>query len=354
MINLVTISNSILLVKMKNLLLNKIKPILVFIAISLLCISCSSVPSLTANPWQTINIDTEATFADVDFTSDSNHGWLVGTKAALFETEDSGETWQQKIIDLGEEKVNFTGVSFNGEEGWITGTPSILLHTDDGGQNWTRILLSEKLPGAPYGILALAPSSAEMVTNLGAIYKTTDGGKTWKALVEGSVGVARSITRSGNGKYVAVSSRGNFYSTWEPGDTEWTPHQRTSSRRLQNMGFFDDERLWLIARGGQIQLSEPNNFEEWGEEIYPEFSTSWGFLDLATRTSEEIWLSGGSANLLVSNDLGQTWAKDRDLESVPSNFYKIVFLQPDKGFILGERGVLLKYNTQDTTATEKA
>lgn len=337
-----------------NLLLNKIKQLFVVIAIGLLCISCSSLPSISSNPWQTITITTDATFADLDFISDSNHGWLVGTKQAFFETNDGGETWQEKIIDLGEEKVNFTAVSFKGDEGWVTGMPSVLLHTTDGGKNWERIPLSEKLPGAPYEILALAPKSAEMVTNLGAIYKTTDGGKTWKGLVEGAVGVARSISRSPSGKYVAVSARGNFYSTWQPGDTEWTPHQRTSSRRLQNMGFFDDDRLWLIARGGQIQLSKSDNFEEWDEQITPEFSTSWGFLDLATRKDNEVWLAGGSANLLLSQDSGQTWIKDRDVESVPSNFYKIVFLDSERGFILGERGVLLKYDPQDAIMTEKA
>jgi photosystem II stability/assembly factor-like uncharacterized protein len=334
-----------------NLLRHKLKQILIFVIVSLFCISCSNITNVATNPWKTINIPTEATFADVAFTNDSNHGWLVGTRAALFETTDGGETWQEKVIDLGEEKISFTGVSFSGDEGWVTGEPSILLHTDDGGKTWSRIPLSEQLPGVPYGIVALADQTAEMFTNLGAIYKTTDGGKTWKGLVEGAVGVARSISRSPDGKYVAVSARGNFYSTWEPGDSEWTPHQRNSSRRLQNMGFTNDDRLWLIARGGQLQFSKPNNTEEWEEVIYPEASASWGFLDLSFRTPEELWVAGGSANLLVSNDGGVNWEKDRDVESVPSNFYKIVFLNPDKGFILGQRGVLLKYDPSEETST---
>ncbi|NCQ04444.1 MAG: photosystem II assembly protein, partial [Cyanobacteria bacterium] len=165
-----------------NLLLNRLKQILVLIVVSFLCISCVHLPSIAQNPWQLINLETEATFADLAFTSNSNHGWLVGTQATLFETEDGGETWQPKIIDLGEEKVNFTGVSFNGDEGWITGEPSVLLHTNNGGKNWDRIPLSDKLPGLPYDVIALEPNTAEMVTNLGAIYKTTDGGQTWKAL----------------------------------------------------------------------------------------------------------------------------------------------------------------------------
>jgi photosystem II stability/assembly factor-like uncharacterized protein len=333
-----------------NFLMKKLKQILILLAISLFCISCSQVPSTSVNPWVALALDTEAAFADVAFTDDPNRGWLVGSQAALFETTDGGNTWQEKKLDLGEEKTSFTSVSFSGKEGWITGKPSILLHTEDGGQTWSRIPLSEKLPGAPYGITALAPKTAEMVTDLGAIYKTNNSGRTWQAMVEGAVGVARTITRSSDGKYVAVSARGNFYSTWEPGQSEWTPHNRTSSRRLQTMGYSDNGGLWLLARGGQIQFSTPENLEDWGEVIYPEFSTSWGLLDLAYRTPEELWFSGGSGNLLVSYDAGKTWQKDRELEKTPSNFYKIVFVSPERGFVLGQKGVLLKYEPQEKTA----
>lgn len=326
-----------------RLFLKKIKQIVILLSISLLCISCSDLPSTNSNPWRVLTLPTEAIFADIAFTDNPDHGWLVGTQATIFETQDKGDTWEAKTIDFGEENISFTSVSFDGEEGWIVGKSSILLHTEDGGENWSRILLSAKLPGAPEKILALGPSSAEMATDIGAIYKTVDGGKTWQALVEGSVGVARNITRSPQGKYVAVSARGNFYSTWEPGQTEWTPHQRTSSRRLQNMGFSTDERLWLLARGGQMQFSEPEDFENWEEAIYPEPSTSWGLLDVAYRTSEDIWVTGGSANLLYSSDGGKTWQKDRDVEDIPSNLYKVVFVNSQQGFILGERGILLKY-----------
>jgi photosystem II stability/assembly factor-like uncharacterized protein len=323
--------------------MRKLKQIVILLVLSLFCISCSNIPSTIASAWTAIALETESTFADLAFTEDLNHGWLVGSQAALFETTDGGATWQPRSFALGDEKISFTAVSFKGQEGWIVGKPSILLHTTDGGNTWSRIPLSEKLPGDPYGIVALAPQSAEMVTDLGAIYKTTNGGQTWKALVEQAVGVARNIKRSSDGKYVAVSARGNFYSTWEPGQNDWSPHNRTSSRRLQSMGYTGDGRLWLLARGGQLQFSPSQETEDWGEVIYPEPSTSWGLLDLAFRTPEELWVAGGSGNLLVSNDGGTTWQKDRAVEKVPSNFYKIIFVNPERGFILGQKGVLLKY-----------
>jgi photosystem II stability/assembly factor-like uncharacterized protein len=320
------------------------RQLVVCCTVAILCWGCSRIPDLGSNPWSVISLATDSTFADLAFTGDPLHGWLVGTKETIFETTDGGETWQSRTIDLGDEKASFTAVSFNGQEGWITGKPSILLHTEDGGQNWTRIPLSEKLPGAPYSIIALGPQTAEMITDLGAIYKTSNGGKNWKALVEGAVGVARTIERSSDGRYVAVSARGNFYSTWEPGQTEWTPHNRNSSRRLQKMGYGKDSQLWLLARGGQLQFSNDPNAEEWSPVISPQSKSSWGLLDLAFRTPEEVWVAGGSGNLLVSNDGGATWSKDRQLEDVPANLYRIIFLDGDRGFVLGQNGILLKYN----------
>jgi photosystem II stability/assembly factor-like uncharacterized protein len=325
--------------------------IVALLIVVVLCIGCSKVPSTSYNPWEAIALPTKEKLLDIAFTKDPQHGFLVGGNATLLETKDGGETWQPLTLALDDSRYRFDSVSFFDQEGWIAGEPSLLLHTTDEGRSWSRIPLSEKLPGSPITIQALAANSAEMATDVGAIYKTTDGGKNWKAQVEAAVGVVRNIQRSADGRYVAVSAKGSFYSTWEPGQTAWVPHNRNSSRRVENMGFANNGQLWLLARGGQIQFSEPNNSEEWQEALYPELSTSWGLLDLAYRTPEELWIGGGSGNLLLSTDGGKTWEKDRGVESVAANLYRIVFLQPDKGFIIGDHGVLLKYNPNAQKAT---
>ncbi|QSJ21026.1 photosynthesis system II assembly factor Ycf48 [Nostoc sp. UHCC 0702] len=330
--------------------------ILALLIVVFMCISCSKVPSVSYNPWKVISVPTDAKLLDIGFTDNPQHGFLVGSNATLLETNDGGDTWKPISLVLDEPRTRFDAVSFAGKEGWIVGEPSLLLHTTDEGRSWSRIPLSEKLPGSPIAVKALKEDTAEMATDVGAIYKTTDGGKNWKAQVEAAVGVVRSLNRSADGKYIAVSSRGSFYSTWEPGQNAWEPHNRNSSRRLENMGFAKNGQLWLLARGGQIQFSDPNKRDEWQEVQSPELSTSWGLLDLAYRTPDEIWIGGGSGNLLRSPDGGKTWEKDRAIEEVAANLYKIVFLSGDRGFIIGDRGVLLKYlpNPEQASQPEAA
>ena len=323
---------------------------ILIILISLGCFGCAGyLPSLGANPWELIMLPTETTMQDIAFTEDPQHGWLVGSDATVLETVDGGQTWSQRELPLEDTRYRFTSISFSGDEGWLVGQPTITFHTTDGGQTWTRIYISDKLPGSPLLITAIDSGVAELVTDIAAIYRTQDGGQTWQAMVQDALGTVRNIARSNDGSYVAVSALGNFYSTWKPGDDVWTGHQRTSSRRVQNMGFGSQgDRLWMLARGGQVQFTQSDDQENWGEAIVPEFSTSWGLLDLAYRTPDEVWSAGGSGNLLVSEDNGQTWSKDQAVENVPSNFYRILFLSPEQGFVLGQRGVLLRYNPTPT------
>jgi photosystem II stability/assembly factor-like uncharacterized protein len=325
--------------------------ILALLVVVLMCIGCSKVPSTSYNPWAVVSLPTNAKLLDIAFTGNPQHGYLVGSNATLLETNDGGDTWKPLTLELEDSRYRFDAVSFAGEEGWIAGEPSLLLHTTDGGRSWSRIPLSSKLPGNPISITALAENSAEMATDVGAIYQTTDGGKNWKAQVEAAVGVVRNLRRSADGKYVAVSAKGSFYSIWEPGKDAWEPYNRNSSRRLENMGFGENGQLWLLARGGQVQFSDPNKLDEWLEAQTPELSTSWGLLDLAYRTPDDIWIGGGSGNLLHSADGGKTWEKDRDVEEVAANFYKIVFLKPDQGFIIGDHGILLKYQPDQATTS---
>ncbi len=303
----------------------------------------TGLPMAATSPWQPVALATKANPLDVAFT-DTSHGFLVGSNRLILETNDGRASWAERALDLPEEEnFRLISIDFRGEEGWIAGQPGLLLHTTDGGQNWSRLFLDTKLPGEPYLITALGPNQAELATNVGAIYETRDGGTNWQAEVEDAAGAVRELRRFNDGRYVSVSSLGNFFSTWDPGQGTWQPHQRISSQRLQSMGFQPDGSLWMLARGAQIRFNPAGgNVEEWGKAVIP-ITNGIGYLDMAWAPDGSIWTGGGSGTLLVSADGGKSWQKDPVGGQQPSNFTRISFSPDGKGFVLGERGSLLRW-----------
>jgi len=295
--------------------------------------------------WQKVELPTKANLLDIGFTeTNPNHGWLIGTESTLLETNDGGKTWATRQLGLGEGNYRFVSINFNGNEGWIAGKPSLLLHTEDGGQSWTRIGLSSKLPGEPTLVNALGSHSAELATDVGAIYRTQDNGQNWKALVTQAVGAVRNLYRDRDGRYIAVSAKGNFYSTWSPGDAAWLQHNRNSSRRVQNMGYTPDGRTWMLNRGGRLQFSEVGTVDAWEKPQNPKSAKGIGLLDLSYQDTENVWVTGGSSTLLHSTDGGKNWVREESLDAVGANFYSVDFVSQDRGFILGQTGTLLAYS----------
>ena len=300
------------------------------------------LPTATTSPWLALDLDTQANPLDVAFTDD-RHGYLVGSNRMIQETNDGGAQWNERSLDLpDEENFRLISIDFNGDEGWIAGQPGLLMHSNDGGQNWTRLFLDTKLPGEPYLITALGPHSAELATNVGAVYETHDDGGSWEALVTDAAGAVRDLRRSSDGSYVSVSSLGNFYATWQPGDAVWQVHQRVSSQRLQSIGYQPDGSLWMVARGAQIRLNDqPDDLESWSKPIIP-ITNGYGYMDMAWDPDGSIWAGGGNGTLLVSRDGGDSWEIDPVGDRQPSNFTRLVF-GGDHAFVLGERGNLLRW-----------
>jgi photosystem II stability/assembly factor-like uncharacterized protein len=143
----------------------------------------SHLPIAEGSPWQAVELPSRSNPLDLAFT-DANHGFLVGSNRLILETEDGGASWQERALELpAEENFRLLSIDFQGQEGWIVGQPGLLLHSDDSGSSWTRLLLDTKLPGDPYLITALGPRRAELATNVGAIYATSDAGNSWQAEV---------------------------------------------------------------------------------------------------------------------------------------------------------------------------
>jgi len=323
--------------------------------------------------WTKSKVPFEETVYDIDFDSPT-HGYVVGARGSLAETNDGGLTWEPRSfsnLDAEEEiTYRFQVVSFKDGEGWVLGKPALLLHTKDSGKSWERIPLSPKLPGEPSSILALGPSKAEMTTSSGAVYVTDNAGRNWKAQVKETIdatlnrisssgvsgasyftGSIINQVRDDDGAYLAVSSRGNFFLTWEPGQDFWIPHNRGTSRRIQNMGFVEGDihkGLWMTLNGGKVFVSpkDPDLSQDAFEFFEADIKTGgYGVTDVAWRNENEAWAVGGSNTMYVSMDGGKKFNFDKSANNFPGNLYSVRFFKEynNMGWALGSNGMLLRY-----------
>ncbi len=296
-------------------------------------------PPLERVEWKVVPTGiAKADLTDVAF-ADADHGLVVGSKSTILSTEDGGKTWKAGTLKLAT-GARFLSVSLNGTEGWISGEPKVLLHSVDSGKTWTGINLDRRLPGSPLFVTALSTGTAEVVLNSGLVIKTTDGGKNWRVMTPASAGGIRSAQRLADGSYWVVSLRGGSYLHWVPGEPQWTNYERSSSRRIQSMGFGDANNGWMINQGGEMQFTSDG-----GKSWTPGASVilnGIGLLDAAySDGGKKLWVSGGNGTLLLSEDNGKSW-KSAVLDGVKTNLLNVYFFQ-DKGFVTGQNGILLKH-----------
>ena len=323
--------------------------------------------------WTPVPLPFEDTLYDIDFDS-ADHGYIVGARGALAETNDGGKTWEARSfsnLDAEEEVTyRFQVLSFKDGEGWVLGKPTLMLHTKDAGKTWERIPLSPKLPGEPTAIVALGPNQAEMTTSSGAVYTTDNAGRNWKAQVKETIdatlnrisssgvsgasyftGSIINQVRDDQGAYLAVSSRGNFFLTWEPGQDFWIPHNRGTPRRIQNMGYVEGDLkkgLWMTLNGGKLLISagEPDLTRDTFDFQEADIKTGgYGITDVAWRTPTEVWAVGGSNTMYVSYDGGKKFQFDKSANSIPGNLYNVKFFPKygNTGWALGSNGLLLRF-----------
>jgi photosystem II stability/assembly factor-like uncharacterized protein len=209
-----------------------------------------------------------------------------------------------------------------------------------------------------------------MTTSSGAIYQTENAGRNWKAQVKETIDATLNrISSSGvsgasyftgsiinqirddKGDYLAVSSRGNFFLTWEPGQDFWIPHNRGTPRRIQNMGFVQGDikkGLWMTLNGGKLLVSPSTQdlSSDSFEFVEADIKTGgYGITDVAWKNDKEVWAVGGSNTMYVSYDSGKKFNFDKSANNIPGNLYNVKFFPEygNMGWALGSSGLLLKY-----------
>lgn len=121
---------------------------------------------------------------------DPQHGWIVGEGGTILVTSDAGATWTDQ--PSGVEKTLYGACFIDTQHGWAVGLDGLVLNTTNGGQTWhvqrgnaevgalEQVGFAEALGNPSLYDIAVVGNYGYAVGDIGAVFSSEDGGKTWQ------------------------------------------------------------------------------------------------------------------------------------------------------------------------------
>lgn len=279
--------------------------------------------------WRWLNpTPSGATASKILFTDDQN-GFIFNSNAELIRTKNMGATWQ--IVD------SFPGMScfdIKGNTGVMGGWGGIFYISKDKGNTWEFHSSSEQ--GSFQNVSMVSDDVFFFYGNYDyKLYKTTDGGVTWK-----TISFNRTIDKvffiTADVGYVGVQD--DILKTTDGGIT-WKSTSKTnlSPSEIHSM-FFLNENVGYAFRGHDGMMYTTDGAQTWRTTSVGDRINTINFPDANTG-----YAGGEHGALYRTLDAGQTW----QWIGISARIYgydinSIYFLTNTTGFAVGHRGRILK------------
>ena len=292
----------------------------------------------------------DARLYDICFVS-PQRGWAVGDRGAVWTTFDGGQNWQlqETPIDCTLRSVQFLDESFGVVVGhyWFPGIAQgrgVILFTSNGGRSWIVRHTPDLPPLTHVKIFDTATflvSGAATERCPSGLLLSRDAGQTWRpASTELSDGFAAadfydSRTGIGIGFHGIVQQ---FQNGIAASQTNSFGHRRISAVKV-NRTF--ESTGWAVGDRGLI-LASPDQGFRWGVVSGALSASIEEVVDLKTIEAHgrNLWAAGNPGTAIyMSNDAGRTWRTS--LTGVPAAIRKIVFVNENNGWAVGDLGTIL-------------
>jgi photosystem II stability/assembly factor-like uncharacterized protein len=275
-------------------------------------------------------------------------GWAAGAANTILKTTDGGRTWRRLPLERQERGPRFEEVVFvSPTEGWA-GERRLLLYTGDGGESWQPASQPRGLHGfGPGQVVGQARLQMNVPTAGSGIYRTDDGGRTWRGLGgELPWNSSEAIFFVGPTGWIA-GGQGKLARTTDGGAT-WTAHDIPDQHDLRHprLRFVSPERGWLMAQGGHKGgiLFTADGGKSWQSQyvrVTPH-RTMQDFLFLDEQNG--LLLAEDNTNLykvLHTSSGGKKW---RTLGTLKSRCYALSFPDLSHGWVVGTKGFIAHYH----------
>jgi photosystem II stability/assembly factor-like uncharacterized protein len=268
------------------------------------------------DPWEIIDLGTDAEFRDIFFL-DSLNGWMVGGVGVsvpggiVARTTDGGQTWKYKTGVI-PKRYRTTSIDMNAvyftdlQNGVIAAEAGTILHTEDGGETWKKVPPTGPVYARNHDIAFVDASNGWIIGREG-VRRTEDGGATWVRIDEEGKLVGNAIQFLDLERGWVVGKFGAVYRT-EDGGVTWETVQAAGDLEglsgddkpnFLSLHFVDDNHGWIAGYRSE----------------FPEFEQYY------------------YAVLLHTSDGGQTW--DKQMEDVQVRLRAVRFADSQRGWAVG-------------------
>ena len=238
---------------------------------------------------------------DIVFVGALGHAWAPNPDRGVYRTLDGGKTWQRVLyVD------DKTGV---GDMIMDPGNPMVLF-----AGMW-------EVQRYPWTLVSGGPSSG--------LYRSTDGGSTWKKLTEGlpeaplgRIGLAAAPSNPSHIYALIEAKKGRLWDSHDLGD-HWT--QVSDNHMLTVRGFYfthlfvapnNDEKIYFLSYLIAESTDGGKTAHPIGGGVHPDHHTMW----IDPQNPNRI-INGNDGGVYISSDAGEHW---RYLDNLPiEQFYAV-------------------------------
>ena len=278
-----------------------------------------------------------------------HRGALYGLALAAVLLSPTAALRAAEPLDLSELRQSLFATCFTGDkEVWMVGELGRIFRSGDGGKTWERQRADTSRPFLT--ISCLGPGHAWIAGKEGIVYQTTDAGASWKSVKTGSDRHVFALQFVDEKRGHGAGDFGAMVHTEDGGQT-WTKERVPDSIQLPeeaiDMGvepgdvniygvsYGDRDHVWAVGEFGTIMASSDGGMT-WTQQHSPFESTLFGvhFTD-----PQHGWAVGIDSVIVITSDGGATWTVQPP--PVRGRSFSDVTILGSRGWIVGESGTLL-------------
>ena len=259
---------------------------------------------------------------------------VVGERGHVLVSTDGGLKWKQARVPV---RALLTAVHMHDERlGWAVGHDAVILRTEDGGASWEVAHHAPKEERPLLDVWFRDEQNGFAVGAYGYFLATSDGGRSWKPrTIDKDDFHLNALVPAGPGRLFIAGEAGSIYRSDDGGDT-WrklaSPYEGSWFDALA----LDAERLLLFGLRGSMYRTE-NGGASWTRVRTSTKATLTGAVRLKPGL---LLVTGFEGTLLVSRDGGRSVSTDEAFKPLTSRLgiSKALALPDRRVLLLGEFG----------------